>query len=184
MKNVIQKAAELAWKYHKDQIRKGDDSPYIIHPIIVATILAKHGFSDETIAAGYCHDLLEDTTCTEKEISNACGVKVLQIVKAVSNDPKLSDKLDWEKKKLKYIRTVRKGPVEAKAVCTADKIHNLLSTLEAYPKQGPSFWKRFNRGRDKKEWFEKKVLEMLKETWSHPLIQEYENLFIIVNGLI
>ena len=128
--NIIQRSIELAWKYHKDQIRKGDDSPYIIHPIMVATILAQHGFSDETVAAGFCHDLLEDTKCSEYEISKACGEKVLKIVKAVTNDPELSDIKDWEKKKLKYIETVRKGPVEAKAVCTADKIHNVLSTLE------------------------------------------------------
>lgn len=180
---LIQKAAELAWRYHKDQIRKGDDSPYIIHPIMVATILAKYRFDDVTIAAGFCHDLLEDTKCSEKEIKNACGEKVLEIVKAVTNDPDFSDKKDWEKKKLKYIETVRKGSIEAKAVCTADKIHNVLSTLEAYPKQGPSFWNRFNRGREKKERYETEVLKMLKETWDHPLIREYEKLLTKVREL-
>lgn len=174
MNDIIQKAAVLAWKWHKDMTRKGDDSPYIIHPIMVATILAKNGFSDETVAAGYCHDLLEDTKCTENEIHEACGEKVLEIVKAVTNDPELSDKKDWEKKKLLYIESVRNGSVEAKAVSCADKIHNLQSTLEAYPKQGPSFWNKFNRGREKKEWYEEEVLKMLRETWDHPMIKEYE----------
>lgn len=176
MKSLVQSAFLLALKWHGSQTRKGDDSPYLAHPVMVALILAINGFSDETIAAGICHDLLEDTVCTESEIENACGKEVLRIVKAVSNDETLSDKKDWEKKKLKYIETVRKGPKEAKAVCAADKIHNMLSTLEAYPEQGLSFWKRFNRGREKKEWYEQEVLKMLKETWNHPLIGEYEKL--------
>lgn len=176
MTNIIQNAVELAWKYHKDQTRKGDNSAYLPHPIMVATILAQNGFSDDVISSGFCHDLLEDTKCTDKEIKDACGEKVLEIVKAVTNDPHLEDKKDWEFKKEKYIETVRIGPVGAKAVCVADKIHNLTCLLEAYKEQGPSVWKKFNRGKDKKLWFEKKVLKMLKETWKHSLLKIYEEL--------
>ncbi|MBI3379671.1 bifunctional (p)ppGpp synthetase/guanosine-3',5'-bis(diphosphate) 3'-pyrophosphohydrolase [Candidatus Gottesmanbacteria bacterium] len=173
--NIIQKSVELAWKWHKNMTRKGDDSPYIIHPIMVATILAKNGFSEETIAAGYCHDLLEDTKCTEQEIKDVCGEKVLEIVKAVSNE----DLKDWKEKKRRYIESVRKGPIEAKAVCCADKIHNLQSTFIAYPKYTPeAFWGKFNASKEGKEWFEEKVLIMLKETWNHPLISEYEKLLL------
>lgn len=176
MTNILQNAIDLAYKYHKDQTRKGDDGAYLPHPIMVAIILAKNGFSVEIIAAGFCHDLLEDTSCSEKEILDACGRYVLEIVKAVSNDPELEDKKDWEKKKEKYIESAKNGPDGAKAVCCADKIHNLTCLLEAYEKQGPSIWKKFNRGKEKKLWFEKKVLHMLKETWNHPLLKVYEDL--------
>lgn len=176
MNNLIQNAAELAWKYHKDQTRKGDVSPYIIHPIMVSTILAKNGFGDETISAGYCHDLLEDTDCQEDELEKACGAEVLRIVKAVSNDKNLSDKKDWEKKKEKYIETVRAGGEKAIAVSIADKIANLYSFFDQYQKEGPSLWKKFNRGKEKKVWFEKAVLKMAKENWESPLLYELEKL--------
>lgn len=180
MNNIVQNAAELAWKWHKDMTRKGDGSPYIIHPIMVATILAQNGFSDEIIAAGFCHDLLEDTKCKEEEIKKACGDKVLEIVKAVSNK-KIKD---WKKKKLEYIKSVRNGPVGAKAVCCADKIHNLQSTLIAYPKFEPvEFWGKFNAGREEKKWFEEAVFKMLKETWDHPLLSTYKNLLEKVGRL-
>jgi len=172
----IDNAIGLVLKWHAGQTRKGDGSPYIIHPVAVATILAKNGFSDETVAAGFCHDLLEDTECPEQEIVSACGEKVLEIVKAVTNDGQLSDGKDWEKKKLKYIYSVRNGPEEAKAVCVADKIHNLRSLLTAYKIQGPEIWDRFNRGRQQKIWFEKLVLKMLESSWEHPLIEEYQKL--------
>lgn len=48
--------------------------------------------------------------------------------------------------------------------------------MAAYKEQGPDLWKQFNRGKDKKVWFEAEVLKMLKETWQHPLIDEYEKL--------
>jgi (p)ppGpp synthase/HD superfamily hydrolase len=180
MKNIIQKSAELAWKWHKNMTRKGDDSPYIIHPIMVATILAKNGFSDEIISAGYCHDLLEDTDCSEQEIKDACGEKVLEIVKALSNE-KIKD---WKEKKRRYIKSVRNGLIEAKAVSCADKIHNLQSTLISYPKYIPeAFWTKFNASKVDKEWFEEEVLKMLKETWDHPLLDEYAKLVIEVKNL-
>lgn len=173
---LIDNAIGLILKWHAGQIRKGDGSPYIIHPVAVATILAKNGFSDETVSAGFCHDLLEDTQCPEKEIVDVCGEKVLEIVKAVTNDGQLSDEKDWEKKKLKYIDSVRNGPEGAKAVCVADKIHNLQSLLTAYKIQGPKIWSKFNRGKQQKLWFEKLVLKMLKSSWKHPLISEYQKL--------
>lgn len=180
MNTKIQKAMELTWKWHKDMLRKGDDSPYMIHPIMVATILAKNGFSDDTIAAGFCHDLLEDTDCSEKEIKEACGEKVLKIVKAVSNE----EIKNWKKKKQNYIKSVRKGPIEAKAVCCADKIHNFQSSLIAYPKYKPEvFWAKFNASKKNKDWFEEKVLKMLQHTWNHPLINEYNKLLQEVKNL-
>ncbi len=179
----IDNAIGLILKWHAGQVRKGDGSPYIIHPVAVGTILAKNNFSDEIISAGFCHDLLEDTECPEQEIVNACGEKVLEIVKAVTNDGKLSDEKDWEKKKLKYINSVRIGPVAAKAVCIADKIHNLRSLLAAYKIQGPKMWGKFNRGKKQKVWFEKLVLKMLQDSWKHPLIDEYQKLIAIEEAL-
>jgi (p)ppGpp synthase/HD superfamily hydrolase len=168
--NLLDNAALLALKWHSDQTRKGDGKPYLVHILGVATNLAKHGFSDETIAAGYCHDLLEDTACPEQDIIDACGEEVLATVKAVSNDESLS----WEEKKKKYIETVRAGSEAAKAVCLVDKMHNMQSLINAHAEQGDALWAKFNRGKKEKLWFEEAVLEMLKETWKHPLLKEYE----------
>jgi len=170
--NLIEKATRIAVKSHKNQTRKGDDLPYIIHPFMVAIKLAKYGFLEETIAAALVHDVLEDTDFPEKELKKELGDKVLKIVKSVTND----ETLVWEEKKKKYIETVKKGSIESKAVATADKIHNLESLLTAYEEQGPKIWQKFNRGKEQKVWFEKEMLKMLKETWQHPLINEYESL--------
>ena len=172
MNNIIEKAVRVSVTAHKDQTRKGDDLPYIIHPFMVAIKLAKYNFPDTVIAAALTHDVLEDTEYPEDKLKNELGEEVLEIVKAVTND----DSLPWEEKKKKYVETVRAGSDGAKAVAVADKIHNLESLLLAYLEQGPELWKKFNRGKEQKLWFENEVLKMLKETWKHPLIEEYEKL--------
>ena len=139
---------------------------------MVAFLLQKHGFSEEIVAAGLVHDVLEDTDFLEEKLCKELGEEVCVIVKAVTND----DMLSWEEKKLKYIETVRDGPDGTKAVATADKIHNAHSLLAAYEAQGGRVWEHFNKGKEKKMWFEEAMLAMLKETWRHPLVDEYERL--------
>lgn len=170
--NIIEKAVRVSVAAHKDQTRKGDSLPYIIHPFMVALKLAKYNFSDVVIAAALAHDILEDTEFPEDKLKDELGEEVLKIIRAVTND----ESLPWEEKKKKYVETVRDGSEGAKAVAVADKIHNLESLLIAHEEQGPDLWKKFNRGKEQKLWFENEVLKMLKETWQHPLIDEYEKL--------
>lgn len=170
--NIIEKAVRVSVAAHGGQTRKGDNLPYIIHPFMVALKLAKYNFSDTVIAAALTHDVLEDTDFGEEQLRSELGDEVLEIVKAVTND----DSLPWEEKKKRYVETVRNGPEGAKAVAAADKIHNLESLLIAHAEQGSELWKKFNRGKEQKLWFENEVLKMLKQTWKHPLVDEYESL--------
>jgi hypothetical protein len=169
----IENGLQLAMKYHSGQSRKGDGLEYIIHILEITRLLDKNGFGTDILAAGFCHDLLEDTECTEEEIRSLCGEEVLRIVKAVSNDRALDDKALWEIKKEKYIQTVLKGGESAIAVCIADKLVNLRSLLKEYKKSGEAIWGRFNRGKAKKLWFEQQVLAMARKNWNHPLVKEY-----------
>jgi len=170
--SLIEKAVRVSVVAHGGQTRKGDDLPYIIHPFMVALKLAKYNLPNEVIAAALTHDVLEDTDFGEEKLREQLGDEVLEIVKAVTND----DSLPWEEKKKKYVETVRNGSEGAKAVAVADKIHNLESLMIAYAEQGPEIWKKFNRGKEQKLWFENEVLKMLKQTWQHPLVDEYESL--------
>lgn len=170
--SIIEKAATISVLAHSGQMRKFDDLPYITHPFMVALKLAKYDFPDTVIAAALVHDVIEDTDFPVEQLQAELGDEVLEIVRAVSND----DSLPWEEKKKKYVETVRSGSDGAKAVSVADKIHNMESLLYAYAEQGSDIWKKFNRGKEQKLWFENEVLKMLKETWQHPLIEEYESL--------
>lgn len=149
------------------------------HPFMIALRLAKYGFSDTILASALTHDVLEDTNYTVDSFREELGEEVYELVKAVSNDPSLP----WEEKKLKYIETVRNGSEWAKAIAVADKIHNLEALFIAYNDHWKDIWKLFNKWKDKKIWFEENVLKMLRETWNHPMIEEFETLLEIEKSL-
>jgi len=176
---LVEKALRIATLAHQGQKRKGEDMPYIIHPYMVALKLAQHGFPEAVLAAALCHDVLEDTDYPEARLREALGEDAYDMVKTVTHD----SSLPWEEKKKKYIETVRLGSAGAKAICLADKIHNLESLFIAYSQSGPAVWKNFNRGQEQKLWFENSVLQMLRETWQHPLIDEYARLIEIEKTL-
>ena len=58
--DLIEKAYNIAEKYHEGQLRKSGE-PYLIHPVAVAKILADLGMDEYTIMAGLLHDVVEDT---------------------------------------------------------------------------------------------------------------------------
>ena len=167
--DLIEKAFLLALEAHPGQLRKDHPLPYIVHPVSVSILLAKYGFSDEVIAAALVHDVAEDTDVSLEQLSAALGKAVVELVAPITHDASLS----WEDKKRAYIESVRFSSDEAKAIATADKIANAESLLEAYKQQGQKVWEYFNAGRDKKIWFEQSMLQMLQETWQHPLVEAY-----------
>lgn len=177
--SLTERAALIAVTAHARQKRKDDDSPYVVHPFMVALMLARRGWSEEAVAAALVHDVLEDTDYSEAELREAMGPAVMAIVDAVTND----DALSWEDKKKKYIETVRAGGSEAKAVATADKIHNAESLIAAHAAKGSAVWSHFNAGREKKLWFENAMLAMLEESWDDPLVGEYKALVERMNAL-
>ena len=166
---LVEKADRLAERAHEGQTRKESNAPYITHPRAVARILEEHGFDDTAVAAALVHDVVEDTPLCLDDVRRELGDEVARLVEAVTYD----DSLSWEGKREKYIEAVRQGPEGAKAISVADKIHNARSFIAGYGVQGRDMWKNFNKGRDKKLWFEEAMLKMLRETWQHPLVGEY-----------
>ena len=169
MPTLTERALRIALECHAAQIRKIDKSPYIVHPVMVAITLSRHGFSEEVVAAGLVHDVVEDTPLTRDDIARGLGEPVAALVDIVTEDKTIS----WEDRKLKYIEAVRSGPDGAKAISAADKIHNAESLICGHAQSGPDIWKSFSRGRDEQIGFQKDMLSMLQSSWSHPLVEEF-----------
>ncbi len=80
---LIDRAVEYARIKHSDQKRK-DGSPYIIHPLAVAEIVAEIGLDTDAILAAILHDCIEDTDSTYDEISRRFGTTVAALVEGVT----------------------------------------------------------------------------------------------------
>jgi (p)ppGpp synthase/HD superfamily hydrolase len=115
-------AFALASERHRGQRRKSDNAPFLLHPLEVGAILYTARSADHVVAAGILHDVLEKSATKPWEIESRCGAVVLELVEAVSEDPRISDR-DERKAELRR-RAVASGP-EAAIVFAADKVSKL-----------------------------------------------------------
>lgn len=90
MKNeMVVRAIQIADLHHAEQ--KWGIFPYIIHLDRVVQTLIQHGFTTpKYIAAGWLHDVLEDTDLTEDDLLKEFPTEVVDIVVAVSDPPGLT----------------------------------------------------------------------------------------------
>ena len=79
----VEKAIAYANEKHKFQKRK-DGSPYIIHPLAVAAIVAEMGLDMDAILGSLLHDCIEDTDASHGEIERIFGDTVAELVEGVT----------------------------------------------------------------------------------------------------
>ena len=81
--NLVNRAVEYATLKHKTQKRK-DGSPYIIHPLAVAEIVAEMGLDTDAVLAAVLHDCIEDTNVTHNDIARIFNPTVAELVEGVT----------------------------------------------------------------------------------------------------
>ncbi|HLL49531.1 MAG TPA: HD domain-containing protein, partial [Thermomicrobiales bacterium] len=81
--DLVGRAAQLAVEAHGRDIRRSGE-PYVMHPIAVATILARMQLDTETIAGALLHDVIEDTPVTVERIESEFGERVARLVDGVT----------------------------------------------------------------------------------------------------
>jgi (p)ppGpp synthase/HD superfamily hydrolase len=112
-------ALAFADERHADQARDIEEVPFVTHPVEVACLLHEAGYSDEVVAAGVLHDVLEDTDAKPEDLESRFGPDVASLVAAVSDDPSIEDPLE---RKAALRRQVAEAGERAAAVFAADKI--------------------------------------------------------------
>ena len=112
-------ALDFADERHAGQKRDMDDLPFVTHPMEVACLLHEAGYSDEVVAAGVLHDVLEDTDAVRADLDKLFGPAVAYLVAAVSDDPAIED--PKERKAALRLQVAEAGQ-RAAAVFAADKI--------------------------------------------------------------
>ena len=121
---------EFAAEAHKKQKRRSGE-PYIIHPIAVATILAKElEMSDNTVIAAFLHDVVEDTDHTIEEIKERFGDDVAKLVDAVTKRKKANYEYSKQVDNYRQILESVHYDVRALLIKLTDRLHN-MRTLDS-----------------------------------------------------
>ena len=136
---LIEQALGLASDAHANQYRKSGE-PYIVHPILVASIVASLTGDESMVIAALLHDVVEDTIISIEEIGFDYGPDVAHLVEGLTkidtirdaelipsnSDQKLvASALTFRKMLLASIEDVR-----VLVVKLCDRLHNML-TLDA-----------------------------------------------------
>lgn len=161
----FEEALVFAAALHRDQKRKGGDIPYISHLLAVCSIALEHGGDEDEAIAALLHDGPEDQggLATLETIGRMFGDRVRSIVEACS-DTFETPKPPWEERKRAYLEHLSSDEVPRSVVLVsaADKLHNLITTVDDLEAQGPAFWDRFNSTAKQQIWYYRSLAEIYR----------------------
>ena len=156
----FRKALGWATKQHAGQHRKAKpDVPYVSHLLGVASLVLEAGGTETEAIAALLHDVIEDTQVPDDEIRGRFGPRVVQIVRACTDDlvapgddPEQPDGPpalprgagDWHERKTTYIDKLRhEEDRSVLLVSGADKLHNARAIVADLRAEPPA-WTPFN----------------------------------------
>jgi GTP pyrophosphokinase len=122
----LEKAFRFALKYHQGQSRSSGE-PYMMHPLMVAHILADMRMDIVAMETGLLHDVVEDTSVTVEQVRKEFGEEVARCVDGVTKLSKL-DFYSAEERQAESFRKMLLAMVEDIRVILvklADRMHNM-----------------------------------------------------------
>ncbi len=118
---------------HETQFRSSGE-PYVTHTVAAAIILAEMHLDVDTVIAALLHDVIEDTAYTSKEIADAFGEKVAELVEGVTKLTQMhfESKAQAQAENFRKMMLAMTGDVRVILIKMADRLHN-MRTLGSLP---------------------------------------------------
>lgn len=156
--DIRQKALEFVLNAYKNQTSKIEvDKPIIIHLVSVGNILEEYGYDSNLVAAGYLHDVLEDTKNTKFDLEKEFNNDIVSLVLDASSVKRLSE----EERKKNEFEKIKDLPLRSKLIICADIINNLEDLILTFEKNGIKDFSKFNRSEEYQKWYYINIYESL-----------------------
>ena len=133
---LIDRAVEYANEKHKVQKRK-DGSPYIIHPLAVAQIVAEMGLDCDAILGALLHDCIEDTDASHEDIEKIFGPTVAELVEGVTKLTRanFSSSEQAQMENLRKMFMAMSKDIRVVLIKIADRLHNMRTMQYQTPEK-------------------------------------------------
>ena len=133
---LIDKAVDYANEKHKVQKRK-DGSPYIIHPLAVAQVVAEMGLDQDAVLGALLHDCIEDTDASHEEIEKIFGTTVAELVEGVTKLTRanFSTSEQEQMENLRKMFMAMSKDIRVVLIKIADRLHNMRTMQYQTPEK-------------------------------------------------
>ena len=133
---LIDRAVDYANRKHKVQKRK-DGSPYIIHPLAVAQIVAEMGLDCDAILGALLHDCIEDTDASHEDIEKIFGPTVAELVEGVTKLTRanFSSSEQAQMENLRKMFMAMSKDIRVVLIKIADRLHNMRTMQYQTPEK-------------------------------------------------
>ena len=134
--SVVEQAIVYAQDKHKEQKRK-DGSPYIIHPLAVAEIVAEMGLDTDAVLGAILHDCIEDTDASHDDICNLFGEPVAELVEGVTKLTRanFSSSEERQMENLRKMFMAMSKDIRVVLIKIADRLHNMRTMQYQTPEK-------------------------------------------------
>ena len=133
---LIEQAISYAEEKHKEQKRK-DGSPYIIHPLAVAEIVAEMGLDIDAVLGALLHDCIEDTDASRDEIAKLFGDATAEMVEGVTKLTRanFSSSEERQMENLRKMFMAMSKDIRVVLIKIADRLHNMRTMQYQTPEK-------------------------------------------------
>ena len=133
---LINKAVDYASAKHQAQKRK-DGSPYIIHPLAVAQIVAEMGLDCDAVLGALLHDCIEDTDASHEDIERIFGSTVAELVEGVTKLTRanFSTSEQAQMENLRKMFMAMSKDIRVVLIKIADRLHNMRTMQYQTPEK-------------------------------------------------
>jgi guanosine-3',5'-bis(diphosphate) 3'-pyrophosphohydrolase len=124
--DLLDRAFRYSYQAHLGQ-RRISGEPFIVHTIAVARILADLHLGDVAVAAGFLHDVVEDTEITVDALRRDFGDAVANLVDGVTKIPELKYESQEKKQAENFHKMLLSMSQDLRVILIkfADRLHNM-----------------------------------------------------------
>lgn len=143
----FEEALVLAHRLHAGQVRRVWRTPFLSHPLAVASVVLEHGGDETAGIAALLHDAPEEGEGEEtlSTIAACFGEAVALVVRGCSDPGTFQQrKAPWRERKAEFLRGLRTAPERVRLVAASDKCVNCSGLVSELRWGGLSVLSRFN----------------------------------------